>query len=81
MRFTAVTLFPELVQAACGFGIMGRALARGLWALDNAHITMHLSGRSQQTMFGLAVERLLRNLDRHEKGLSPEPLYDPARGY
>jgi tRNA (guanine37-N1)-methyltransferase len=34
MRFTAVTLFPELVHAACGFGIMGRALARGLWALD-----------------------------------------------
>ena len=34
MRFTAVTLFPELVQAACGFGIMGRALARGMWALD-----------------------------------------------
>jgi tRNA (guanine37-N1)-methyltransferase len=34
MRFTAVTLFPELVEAACGFGIMGRARTRGLWALD-----------------------------------------------
>lgn len=52
-----------------------------LWSLDNAHITMHLSGRSQQTMFGLAVERLLRNLDRYARGQAPEPLYDPVRGY
>jgi predicted O-methyltransferase YrrM len=37
MRFTAVTLFPELVLAASRFGILGRALARGLWSLDTAN--------------------------------------------
>lgn len=52
-----------------------------LWALENAHITMHLSGRSQQTMFGIAVERLLANLERYARGEAPEPLYDPVLGY
>jgi tRNA (guanine37-N1)-methyltransferase len=37
MRFTAVTLFPELVLAASRFGILGRALARGLWSLDTVN--------------------------------------------
>jgi tRNA (guanine37-N1)-methyltransferase len=33
MRFDVVTLFPELVLHASGFGITGRALERGLWSL------------------------------------------------
>jgi tRNA (guanine37-N1)-methyltransferase len=34
MRFGVVTLFPAEVEAAAGFGIMGRARERGLWTLD-----------------------------------------------
>src|SRR5665213_2919020 len=33
MRFDVVTLFPELVLHASGFGITGRARERGLWSL------------------------------------------------
>jgi phosphoglycerate dehydrogenase-like enzyme len=52
-----------------------------LWGLDNAHITMHLSGRSQTLMFRRAAERFLDNLARWCAG---EPLLhqvDLARGY
>ena len=52
-----------------------------LWKLDNAHITMHLSGRSQTRMFERASERFLENLARYRAG---EPLnfrVDLARGY
>jgi tRNA (guanine37-N1)-methyltransferase len=37
MRFDVVTLFPELVLHASGFGITGRARARGLWALGTVN--------------------------------------------
>jgi tRNA (guanine37-N1)-methyltransferase len=37
MRFDVVTLFPELVLHASGFGITGRALERGLWALGTVN--------------------------------------------
>jgi tRNA (guanine37-N1)-methyltransferase len=33
MRIDVVTLFPELVTQACGYGITGRARERGLWQL------------------------------------------------
>ena len=33
MRIDVVTLFPDMVEQAAGFGITGRALERGLWAL------------------------------------------------
>ena len=33
MRIDVVTLFPEMVRHAAGFGVTGRALARGLWQL------------------------------------------------
>jgi tRNA (guanine37-N1)-methyltransferase len=33
MRIDVVTLFPELVGHACGFGVTGRARERGLWQL------------------------------------------------
>ncbi len=52
-----------------------------LWALPNAHITMHLSGQAQDRMFVRAAERFLANLDRWRRG---EPLanrVDLALGY
>lgn len=52
-----------------------------LWRLDNAHVTMHLSGQAQTKMFPRAVERFLANLDRY---LAGEPLthrVDLDRGY
>lgn len=52
-----------------------------LWALPNAHITMHLSGRAQQGMYGAVAERFLTNLERFRRGEPPEPLYDHAKGY
>lgn len=33
MRIDVVTLFPAMVEHACGFGVTGRARERGLWAL------------------------------------------------
>ncbi len=34
MRIEVVTLFPEMVRTAAQYGVTGRALERGLWALD-----------------------------------------------
>ncbi len=52
-----------------------------LWSLDNAHITMHLSGRAQDKMFVRSVERFMANLQRYRSGEALEPLVDFARGY
>ncbi len=52
-----------------------------LWSLDNAHITMHLSGRAQDKMFIRAAERFLENLDRWHKGEAVEPQVNLALGY
>ncbi len=52
-----------------------------LWALDNAHLTMHLSGRAQDKMFVRAAERFLVNLERYRAGTPLEPLVDLALGY
>ena len=52
-----------------------------LWSLDNAHITMHLSGRAQDKMFVRAAERFLDNLDRWHKGETVEPQVDLTLGY
>ena len=52
-----------------------------LWRLENAHITMHLSGRAQTLMFPRAAARFLENLARYRAG---EPLHhrvDLALGY
>ena len=52
-----------------------------LWGFDNVHVTMHLSGRSQETLLARAADRFLANLDRYAKG---EPLLhqvDLAHGY
>ncbi|OZA92721.1 MAG: D-2-hydroxyacid dehydrogenase, partial [Erythrobacter sp. 34-65-8] len=52
-----------------------------LWALDNAHITMHLSGRAQDKMFQRSAQRFLDNLDRYLRGEPVAPVFDPTRGY
>ena len=39
-----------------------------LWALDNAHVTMHLSGRAQTLMFQRSAARFLENLARYQNG-------------
>ncbi|TNE43893.1 MAG: D-2-hydroxyacid dehydrogenase [Sphingomonadales bacterium] len=52
-----------------------------LWALDNAHITMHLSGRAQDKMFIRSADRFLENLDRYRKGEPVGPIFDPTLGY
>lgn len=52
-----------------------------LWSLDNAHITMHLSGRAQDKMFVRSAQRFLENLDRWQRGESLQPLLDLSRGY
>jgi phosphoglycerate dehydrogenase-like enzyme len=52
-----------------------------LWTLDNAHVTMHLSGNSQDKMFVRAAERFLRNLARFHAGDPLEAEFHPARGY
>ncbi|MEN9718460.1 MAG: hypothetical protein RIQ99_1338 [Pseudomonadota bacterium] len=51
-----------------------------LWTLDNAHVTMHLSGNSQDKMFVRAAERFLRNLARFHAGDPLEAEFHPARG-
>jgi phosphoglycerate dehydrogenase-like enzyme len=52
-----------------------------LWGLDNAHITMHLSGRSQDKMFIRSAERFLENLERYRAGEPLSPIFDPRLGY
>ncbi len=52
-----------------------------LWALDNAHITMHLSGRAQDKMFLRSGQRFLANLDNYLHGRPLAPIFDPAKGY
>ncbi|MCL4672785.1 MAG: D-2-hydroxyacid dehydrogenase [Sphingomonadaceae bacterium] len=52
-----------------------------LWALDNAHVTMHLSGRAQDKMFQRSAQRFLDNLDCYLRGEPVAPVFDPRRGY
>ena len=52
-----------------------------LWSLDNAHITMHLSGRSQTQMFPRAAERFLDNLTRYRQGQPLQYGVDLSLGY
>ncbi|MEY2925525.1 MAG: hypothetical protein RL367_2 [Pseudomonadota bacterium] len=52
-----------------------------LWSLDNAHITMHLSGRGQEKMFFRAAERFLENLARYHRGETLQPQVNLALGY
>ena len=52
-----------------------------LWTLQNADITMHLSGRAQDKMFVRSAERFLENLGKYHRGEPLSPIFDPARGY
>ena len=52
-----------------------------LWTTENAHITMHLSGRAQSKMFIRSAERFLENLTRYHKGEALSPLVNLDLGY
>jgi len=52
-----------------------------LWSLDNAHITMHLSGIPTPASQARAAERFLRNCERFRAGEPLESQVDLARGY
>ncbi|MBT8427084.1 MAG: D-2-hydroxyacid dehydrogenase [Erythrobacter sp.] len=52
-----------------------------LWALDNAQVTMHLSGRAQTKMFQRSADRFVENLERWHKGEPVQPQMDLAAGY
>ncbi len=52
-----------------------------LWTLDNAHITMHLSGRAQDKMFIRSATRFLENLKRYRNGEPLEPRVNLDLGY
>ncbi|GMN04061.1 D-2-hydroxyacid dehydrogenase [Erythrobacter sp. MTPC3] len=52
-----------------------------LWTLDNAHISMHLSGRAQDQMFIRSANRFLENLEKYRNGKPVGPVFDPVKGY
>lgn len=52
-----------------------------LWSLDNAHVSMHLSGRAQDKMFVRSAQRFLENLGRYRQGEPLEPLVNLDLGY
>lgn len=52
-----------------------------LWALPNAHVTMHLSGRAQTQMFLRSGDRFLDNLGKYLRGDAIGPVFDPKLGY
>ncbi len=52
-----------------------------LWTLDNAQVTMHLSGNAQMLMFQRSAERFLVNLERYHAGQPLVPTVDYAAGY
>jgi phosphoglycerate dehydrogenase-like enzyme len=52
-----------------------------LWSLDNAHITMHLSGIPTPASQARAAARFLRNCERFRAGQPLEAQVDLARGY
>ncbi len=52
-----------------------------LWTLDNAHISMHLSGRAQEKMFVRSAQRFLDNLAKYRAGDAVGPVFDPRLGY
>lgn len=52
-----------------------------LWSLENAHITMHLSGIPTPASQQRAAERFLRNCERFRAGEPLEAQVDLRRGY
>ena len=52
-----------------------------LWAIENAHVTMHLSGRAQDKMYLRSATRVLENLERYRAGSPLSPTVDLTLGY
>ena len=52
-----------------------------LWSLDNAHITMHLSGIPTSASQARAAERFIANCARYRAGEPLEAQVDLTRGY
>jgi phosphoglycerate dehydrogenase-like enzyme len=52
-----------------------------LWRVENAHISMHLSGRAQDKMFVRSAERFLENLKRYQTGEPVQPQVNLELGY
>jgi phosphoglycerate dehydrogenase-like enzyme len=52
-----------------------------LWSLDNAHITMHLSGIPTPASLQRAAERFARNCERFRNGEALEAQVDLRLGY
>jgi phosphoglycerate dehydrogenase-like enzyme len=52
-----------------------------LWSLENAHVTMHLSGLAQDKMIVRAADRFLDNLGKYRRGEPVAPIFDPRLGY
>lgn len=52
-----------------------------LWQRDNVHISMHLSGRSQHTIFQKGAERFLANCRRFLAGEPLDHVVDLGAGY
>ena len=52
-----------------------------LWSLENAHVTMHLSGVPTAASQARAAERFLRNCERFRAGEPLEAQVDLTRGY
>ncbi len=52
-----------------------------LWGMDNAQVSMHLSGKAHDRMFVRSAERFLENLGRYQRGEPLEPQVDYELGY
>lgn len=52
-----------------------------LWQLENATLSMHLSGRAQTRMFQRSADRFIENLERWHTGRAVEPQMDLLLGY
>ena len=52
-----------------------------LWSLENAHITMHLSGIPTPASMLRAADRFIENCARYKAGEPLEPQFDPDLGY
>jgi len=52
-----------------------------LWSAPNSLVTMHLSGRSQNSAFRRGAERFLKNLRHYLAGEPLEHVVDLSRGY
>ena len=52
-----------------------------LWGFDNVHLTMHLSGRSQDTLIRRSADRFIENLERWNRGAELISVVNLGLGY